>query len=120
MNVASEDLCRELYKLSDWGRGDDDLWWWDGELIPPRSFAGVGFPAYDLGYLLRKLPASLPGNEYYFQLNEDGVGEWWGARYWDSVARIDKFPCVADTPEDAACKLAIELFRQNILQNEQQ
>lgn len=59
---------------------------------------------YSLGYLLRKLPraaiVSLPP-KYRASIYVTGV--------------TDELVFDADTPEDAACKLAIELFKQGIL-----
>jgi len=59
MYVASLELCKELYELSGW---DDIEFQWssiDGkhwEAAVSVLFAGATEVAYDLGYLLRKLP----------------------------------------------------------------
>jgi hypothetical protein len=60
MNVASLELCRELFKLSRW---DDTYWFWKNEdnqgwvktdsRNPDWLDYRFYFPAYDLGYLLR-------------------------------------------------------------------
>ena len=104
MNVAAKELCQELYELSGWG-GDDPYfnvnegWYKEGR---PAQKSVLVAPAYDLGYLLRKLPS------------------------WSLIQKnIDRYEATssmnnthADTPEDAACKLAIELFKQGILTKE--
>lgn len=59
MNVASKELCEELYKLSGWHNGTH--WSIVGE---PRAV--TDFPKYDLGYLLRKLPDAIHNHEHDF------------------------------------------------------
>lgn len=122
MNVASLDLCRELYELSGWS---DTYFHWGGAHVKggtPRTWrvtaikgrAGTtpikySYPAYDLGFLLRKLPAMDEHNDF-ITLFHSPTGPW-VMDYAD-----DEFE--ADTPEDAACKLAIELFKQEVLQQQ--
>lgn len=104
--VASLELCKELYELSGW--------------IDPsqNGYSHVpGAPYYSLGYLLRKLAVVQMITLRYvhsgYRLSLDSP-EWY-----------DKWICflpdtrqgdyiVADTPEDAVCKLAIELWKQGI------
>lgn len=123
MNVALLELCRELYELSGWGDGSDmnKLKWLD-------YYDDWSVPAYDLGYLLRKLPSYIEQ-----QGNLDGIDrqrrvafqirKWerpevvWFAEYHEIYYR-PLYRTEADTPEDAACKLAIELFKQGILKKE--
>jgi hypothetical protein len=109
MNVANFELCQELYDLSGWLAGID------GYCYVSRPGETRGFevrpltdtendriricPAYDLAYLLRRLPV---GN--VLTSLED---EW--------IASSSPKVMTAATPEDAAAKLAIELFRQGIL-----
>lgn len=92
MNVASKELCQELYELSGW----------KGEL-PVHTVGAKVFPAYQLGYLLSKLNGFLP------TVHQNEHQRW--------VAYSTPRPGVYedDTPEDAAAKLAIELFKQGIL-----
>lgn len=101
MNVASKELCQELYELSGWkDTGESHL------LPDPSSKLGVKkLPAYSLGYLLRKLPTD---RSVSFRFNYK-TDEW-----WVNEDRTHLF-FTADTPEDAATKLAIELFKQGIL-----
>ena len=115
MNVASLELCQELYELSGWKTDD----WYDldenGEPMPHLATEediyggepGQYLPAYDLGYLLRKLPpttaimhANKRGYEAYIVSLELKLH---GQRHF------------ADSPEDAAAKLCIELFKQGVL-----
>jgi hypothetical protein len=72
-------------------------------------------PAYLLGYLLRKLPQ---GSR--LTSNVDNVTKWWAEYNLPStleghVLRKSYFGEHADTPEDAAAKLCIELIRQGVL-----
>lgn len=69
-------------------------------------------PAYDLGYLLRKLPGfvevSTNPAQSIFSVRTIIPGEWVPGG----------FTVQMDTPEDAAAKLAIQLFKQGILKKE--
>jgi hypothetical protein len=100
-DVASLELCRELYELSGW-----KTFAMERGLAEDRPID----PAYDLGYLLRKLQRN------HVELVGLTTGEWTARAYWHSTeqARAE----YADTPEDAAAKLAIELFKQGILTKE--
>lgn len=107
MNVASLELCKKLYELSGW-EGDEDIYmhqerskWVKGK----GSYITNLVPAYDLGYLLRKLPAV--HNHDYLQLRKVNSDLW--------VAYYPEIGGHADTSEDATAKLAIELFKQGIL-----
>lgn len=123
MTTASLDLCKELYKLSGWdfessSYPTDNLYHQNsgnGLVIPTlailNKYPDKYTPAYDLGYLLRKLPQKIkPG---LFR-NPDSTNFEWSAICY---ARADEFMMTAkaDTPEDCAAKLAIELFRQGVL-----
>lgn len=108
MNVASLDLCRELYELSGWGAktidksasGDIINSWYQERTENNESIdVTLVAPQYDLGYLLRKLP-----EETQVTMNSAGV-----------IIKVKSYFHKADTPEDAACKLAIELFKQKVL-----
>lgn len=109
MNVASLDLCKELYELSGW-KGTHCYWVMDDGtpyLAYGERMNGLSLSAYDLGYLLKKLH-ELP---FSVALNNQYNGKW--NAYYQLGALIE--PQEADTPEDAACKLAIELFKQGVL-----
>jgi hypothetical protein len=127
MNVCSLELAKELYKLSGWFSNDCPHWYLAGKPARYRLVDSNGKPyetenekgevmwqnltAYDLGYLIRKLP-------YFLQLSELSGGytpNGWRAekrrsQEYDYEAKAD-----ADTPEDAACLLAIKLWKQGIL-----
>jgi hypothetical protein len=66
-------------------------------------------PAYDLGFLLRKLPNIVDADR--FRMLQSGGG--WFTGYHDGD--LFTLATVANTPEDAACKLAIELWKQEVL-----
>lgn len=130
MNVASKELCQELHKLSDWN-DTEFIYYANGGVINDNvEYRQMVFdkpdhlPAYDCGYLLRKLPTSLEDNEgvpiamynggepiTLIHL-EDGSGKWlaeYHGWFWGQ----------ADKPEDALALLAIRLFEQKILTREQ-
>ena len=117
MNVANLDLCKELYALSGFT--------WKSEQYHPSlvtPFKDSAIPAYPLSYLLRKLPEKIMLSDRDFGtlpawLSMDNLGsDGWQFGY--RMGKSIKVFCVADTPEDAVCKLAIELFRQGILTRE--
>ena len=60
MNVANLDLCKELYELSGWKATEKYHYiagtYTDIDTVAFRGRKYDGVPAYDLGYLLRKLP----------------------------------------------------------------
>lgn len=131
MTTASLKLCQELYELSGW-EATDFAWWandreklddWSIDKIvhvETQTYKNLGwkFPAYDLGYLLRKLPpivtlksrsggrwsAQLVRGQlvYSYQEQKDEIKKW----------EIER---TADTPEDALTLLAIELFKQGVI-----
>jgi hypothetical protein len=112
MNVANFELCQELYELSGWLTGIDGNCYVSlagekkgFEVRPLTDTGNDGIqicPAYDLGYLLRRLPV---GNVL------SSVEDKW-------IASSSPKVTTASTPEDAAAELAIELFKQGILKND--
>ncbi len=107
--IANQELCKELYELSGWTvLGFADGW-----------HSGNGSPAYDLGYLLRKLEDS--GETIILRYNNPenmtaiALSDW-NKQYTAATVSMTQgsYP-IASTPEDAACKLAIELFKQGVL-----
>lgn len=126
MHITSLELCKELYELSGWE--GYDRWYMtgpDGRVIgtaTPRIFKhdrdyAAGYrttvPAYDLGYLLRKLP-SIAIEAKFAQVLKLGEKRYmaWVANDEDGY---DETEAIADTPEDAACKLCISLLKSGIL-----
>lgn len=129
MNVASIDLCRELYELSGWDDTDRLCCLTCNEIVADEQKIDDGrthesIPAYDLGYLLRKLPkfgkytrgdGLVAKDKTRLTITVADSGTW--VATMDSDYEEDGWidPSYADTPEDAAAKLAIELFKQGIL-----
>lgn len=116
MNVASLDLCKELYELSGWN--DDTLnhsAWFDDKAIVNNA---VSVPLYPLGYLLRKLPYRVRDDyqawQYGVHLKQTG-GSGWTIYYGEPGKTTEMYFNSATTPEDAACKLAIELIKKGVL-----
>ena len=109
MNVANFELCQQLYDLSGWLTGIDGNCYVSltgerksFEVRPLRDTGNDSIqvcPAYDLGYLLRRLPV---GN-----VLTSFEGKW--------MASSSPKVTTAAIPEDAAAKLAIELFKEGIL-----
>lgn len=133
--VASRELCQELFKLSGWrdttyshrnylyisDKGKPRLDRWEVKRYIAPSETAV--PAYDLSYLLRKLPATLLNTSLILMKGGDEDPFDYKAGYAKSVAGDDlihwsKFRMEVDspeTPEDCLAALTIELFKQNIL-----
>lgn len=120
MNVASLELSKELYELSGW----EDLWYIKGEddaepWVHERRAAVSGYetlaPAYSIGFLLRKLPVEIgvfDTPDYRGRLTvSPGENNWWYASYDYDKQTVQS----AHSPEDAAAKLAIDLFKQGVL-----
>lgn len=107
-NVASLELCKELYELSGWEPLDYGV----------LEKAAFGHPVYDLSYLLRKLarPHSY-GHDIQLTYTHDLEHKWQAAVHYIPHTNYVAESC--DTPEDAACKLAIELFKQGVLKRDQ-
>lgn len=143
MHVASKELCQELYELSGWY---DTFAWYSGDAIKFEGEAGyegsvcenaiqydwcTDIPAYELGYLMRKLQPFqykvkgrhsdvMPVRCLPFVWQES-THEWRaGYKYNLLGQRYDDLFIYASSPEDAACKLAIELLKQGILAKENQ
>lgn len=123
MHVASLALCQELKALSGW---TDTYFQWrthpSGEAyvvghVPDADPLKDETPAYDLGYLYRRLPGEvLDADNVSYGLtlhklgaNESHVNYWW----FDDIfyREIER----STTPEDAAARIAIELFKQGVL-----
>lgn len=115
MNVASLERCRELYELSGWADTDYTYYANAGQHSGTMMHRSLVFdkpdnlPAYDLGYLLRKLPELVTTDTYsdFLEIKKSS-GQY--LAYYSFSERV-----VADTPENAAAKLAIELFKAGVL-----
>lgn len=151
MNVASKELCQELYELSGWGdtfhkallkerkTTKDRVWCvYPGAYfrevqagsLPLRSYDHYSgrlyntiaeVPLYSLGYLLRKLPASLgEDGDYGFGLGYSAgykPGEYGNCVVgYYNAENSELFKAFAAIPEDAAAQLAIELFKQGLIE----
>jgi hypothetical protein len=111
------ELSKTLWELSGWKNEEQPIHPdWD-------SFTDL-VPAYDLGYLLRKLPPVLKEDGDNFHLcimanATSNIGKWFAdylnikRKQW--LLDSKEVDSNADNPTDAACKLAIELFKQGIL-----
>lgn len=121
MNIASLELCQKLFELSGWI--DTEYGWlsyssWETDEVSyelskrdkKRWCAG----AYDAGYLLRKLPSS-DAEGYKLQIRCDDTDYWYAGYYKrdNSQLKTESNPCA--TPEEAACQLAINLFKEGVL-----
>ena len=119
MNTASLELCKTLHELSGW---DDTYHYYDADdVVDEKAHAmfmsrDKNCPAYDAGYLLRKLPKYIDKKHWLYLQPISYIV--WAAGYKDTEnAKFDP-DAWANTPEDALCKLAIELFKQGVLKGE--
>lgn len=102
----SYELCKELHDLSGW-RGDEYLL----EPIDGGKAYRMGhyYDAYSAGWLLSKLPRGC-----CVATCKDGGA----TASSDNALRYRNVTEQGDTVEDALCKLAIELFKLDILKKE--
>lgn len=137
-NVANLELCKELYAVSGW---EADYWYdWNhgSPTVEDMKLSESNIPAYDLGYLLRKLPKWL-GDDSYLQIDWSYVGSrdfcmgYMGKDDWTILVTSKKWHGLPDnepngrneeyvkymSPESLAAVLSIELFKQHILRKEQ-
>lgn len=131
MYVASLELSKQLYEVSGWA--ETEFWHYNtgatgwkvdtGHAPLPKGYydnVEKFVPAYDLGYLLRKLPKQLPDPDTGYE-SEDYLAiqcfsNSYSAWYVDATGEpVPDFTENADTPEDALAKLAIRLFKQGVL-----
>ena len=138
MSTTSLEVSKELYEVSGWGynhkQGDYCNFIWrqgsykpyltsldENEHIPSirKDLDKAIAPAYDLGYLLRKLPVL---KDIDFRVEQDGAdenGDCWVAYGVDYAAHREgdsnRWWSTDNAPEDATAKLCIELFKQGIL-----
>lgn len=140
--VASLEPCRELYELSMWDDTDYGYMehverrhgdsWTEGttSLLVESVIAhqihwqpttpnalhtelkAQKCPAYAAGYLLRKLPPQIDG--IYDLLLSPTSGGKWLVGYYEPDGQ-DQYETLADTPENALCKLAIKLHKAGVL-----
>lgn len=103
MNVASLELCRELYELSGWYDTDYIYYSNGGEYSGAYYHRNMVFqkpknmPAYDLGYLLRKL------NRHFYATQKA------------ELRRLGTYLLLVDDPENKLVEYAIQLFKQSVL-----
>lgn len=116
MNTASLELCTKLYLLSGWDANEPYGVEWhrfknDGSPSDwearNRKFVystnDETIPAYDLSYLLRKLPRDI-------RIKRDH-------RYEEEMWVATSMNCEVNdyTPEGAACRICIVLFERGVL-----
>lgn len=128
---ASRELCEELYTISGWEDNSTDSRHYNGVTLSSGKVDSV--PAYDLGFLLRKLPdgVKLFRENLYISAEGDSREQWriepGDCEYLTTGKEQIELPMgelgseypedvTADTPEDAAVLLCIELFQQGVLQ----
>src|SRR4051812_5644897 len=105
MNVANLELCKTLHELSGWEQSD--FFYTTDRPFAEAMHGRQGYfntiPAYELGYLLRKLP--------------NGATVMWNNERSAATLQVvvGELLQYGKTPEDAIAKLCCELFRQGIL-----
>jgi hypothetical protein len=119
MNTASLENCKRLYELSGW---EETAWQWLEDKDEGLVLASADHwkqndkqicPAYDSGYLLRKLPLAVVILKDVIHHNDEGK-IWQTYRY--KAKLLDGINDYwYDTPEDALTLLSIKLFEEGIL-----
>jgi len=111
--VASRELCRELSLLVDWKpdgwyskgifRKEDHVIWKPLEVVNNKY---LDCPAFDLRYLLNKVPVRATEPRYPALVRTE-KGYEFGYEIDDT--------CTADTPEDAVCMFCIKMQEAKLL-----
>jgi hypothetical protein len=122
MNVASVEVCKELHALAGW---ESTSFFWQDDYYPDGSHLWNLYddielrrssvvPAYDLGFLMRMLPG------HYVQKLGNGsyIAKW--TDYAPTQEQRDLGTNhlsghSKSSPENALCRLAIELFQHGVL-----
>lgn len=139
IDVASYKLCEELYELSGWS---GPHWWYrlHGASKTPTVFhlrsipQEEDVPAYDLGYLLRSLPATddldqskwekvmdcgIPDGFFLaYEMDNPYKASVWRVQFQMEDEVLDSTIFSAYTPEDALCNLFIGLFENDVFESE--
>lgn len=124
MNVASRELCEELYELSGW-RSTDWVWarhektgeyrvQWIQDTDTGYYWVQDGV-AYDLGYLLDKMVERKTGLTLYHVHSTMQWECFYAGKFFEYGTDTQHWETQDSNPANAACKLAIELFKQGIL-----
>lgn len=126
-DVASLELCKELYELSGW---NDTFWTYarypktkGGEntsIVKNKKFdkgsKTIYVPAYTLGYLLDKLVEVKTGLTIYHVHSTMSWEAFYAGKFFEYGVETQHWETQGGmNPADAACKLAIELFKQGVL-----
>lgn len=136
MYPAILELCQQVYEATKWALDEKGLyiakWYWslDGKIQPAPIERyklmpdQVVCPAYDAGYLLRKLPRHIVIKREVYHLcviNGNTQDDNWITDYV-KVGRIcwlheagEAQLTEATTVEDALCKLALQLVKKGII-----
>lgn len=120
------ELSKTLYEATGWDDTEQSYWdrddsgRWEKEI---NVGAADEVPAYDLEYILDKLPVVIrvDDGEATKSLEQMHLGEWMAS--YRIIPEFDvrkrtRMSCEADTPLKAALKLAITLSEQGILTKE--
>jgi hypothetical protein len=109
MDFADIALCQQLFELSGW---EDTSFKYDEDGKTVMSAAemadGEGTPAYDLGYLVRKLPYSVSVTALRAGFTTTAAPMRHRPPHFHYLAR-------GDTPEDTTADVLIEMFKQGVL-----
>lgn len=97
MNTSNLENSKRLYELSGW--------------VPEDTHDDLFTPAYDLGFMLRKLPDRRI--DMHKHSSTSYSASWQPPRY--GARRIWG---IADTPEDACAQLLISLLEQKVIEGD--
>lgn len=117
MKVTSKEISEELYKLSGW----ESTYWYHykgGKVYPISRSDGMICAAYDLGFLIRKLPGQIIEKNLQYDLELKKYDLTYGAYYnhdsYDHGA-LSLYSYEESTPEDAVALLAISLIKEGVI-----
>lgn len=104
MKTASRVISAMLYEVSKWDSVRLDTY--------PKDGPDLMCPAYDLGFVLRKMPKYLLAGNTNTPLRMTVEPDYYCFRYGFEPGHSAK----AKSPEDAICKLAIKLFERGLIE----
>lgn len=117
MNVASKELCEELFKLSGWDDKNLDAWGWEAiDLQGSGVEVGNKIPAYNLGYLLDKLVEVKTGLTLYHVHSTMSWEAFYAGKFFEYGTDTQHWETQGGmNPADAVCRLAIQMFKEGKL-----
>lgn len=115
--VASLEISKQLYEISGW---KDTHFSWrsqykqEARIVDIQPNIESDTPAYDLGYIMRKLPTQISNHPLHLSYNIYSL--YWDIRY--HIADSGEYITTNVQLTDCVALLAIKLFKNGIINSE--